>query len=351
MKKVTVIGNGALSLSVAARMSNRGAAVTFVDVAGKDTTCAPAMIHVTGLEAYDAEFTEITHEYSSVAESELVVITATGSYHAKIFEKIVPMMHSGQTVLFFPACFGAINFLAAVRERNVDITVCEAVSFVCVCEMQGKDTLCIQNLKNSMRLAVKPADRTADTIDELNTYFDVFTPARNFLETSLDNMNMTLHPLPLLLNVSAAERNTDTFRHYIDGISPTVGRLTEQLDCERMQIGEAFGLNLTCAYDQLVQYYGERNLPTLTEYTSSELGPYTAVKGYGLESRYICEDVPYLLVAAAALGKSCGVKTPVMDLCITLASMISQKDYAKEGYSLERMGLNGLSCDEIIKSI
>lgn len=351
MKKVTVIGNGALSLSVAARIASRGASVTFVDVSGKETPRAEATLHVTGIEQGDVVFREITHCYDSVTDAELVVITATGSHHAKIFEHVVPLIRDGQTVLFFPACFGAINFLAAIRERGVDVTVCEAVSFVCVCEMQGKDTLCIQNLKNSMRLAVKPAARTEETIDELNRYFDVFTPARNFLETSLDNMNMTLHPLPLLLNIASAERDAASFRHYIDGISPTVGRLMEQLDAERMQVGKAFGLHLTSAYDQLVEYYGERHLPSLTEYASSEAGPYPAVKGYGLDSRYICEDVPFLLVAAAALGKSCGLSTPVMDLCITLASMISDRDYAAEGYSLERMGLNGLSCEEILQLV
>ena len=351
MKKVTVIGNGALSLSVAARMANRGAAVTFVDAVGKEAPRAPAVLHVTGLETYDADFVAITHGYDSVPDADMVVITATGSNHAEIFRETVPLIQNGQTVLFFPACFGAVNFLTAIRDRGVDVTVAEAVSFVCVCEMQGADTLCIQNLKNSMRLAVKPAERTEETIAVLNRYFDIFTPARNFLETSLDNMNMTLHPLPLLLNIASAERDTRSFRHYIDGISPTVGRLMEQLDAERMAIGKTFGLHLTSAYDQLVEYYGERHLPSLAEYASSELGPYPAVKGYGLDSRYIVEDIPYLLVAAAALGKSCGVPTPVMDLCITLGSMISDRDYAKEGYSLARMGLQGLSCEEILQRV
>jgi len=351
MKKVTVIGNGALSLSVAARMADRGAAVTFVDVVGKEEPRSPTVLHVAGLENYDAVFAAVTHGYDSVPDADLVVITATGSHHAKIFRETVPLIRNGQTVLFFPACFGAINFLAQIRDRGIDVTVAEAVSFVCVCEMQGADTLCIQNLKNSMRLAVKPTERTEETIEALNRYFEIFTPARNFLETSLDNMNMTLHPLPLLLNISAAERDTQSFRHYIDGISPTVGRIMEQLDAERMRIGETFGLQLTRAYDQLVEYYGERNLPSLAEYASSEEGPYPAVKGYGLDSRYIVEDIPYLLVAAAALGKSCGVQTPVMDLCIALASMISARDYTQEGYSLKRMGLEGLSCEEILQRV
>ena len=349
--KVTVIGNGALSLSVAARIASRGAAVTFVDAAGKAVPRPTPVLHVSGLENYTAALAAWSNDYASVSDADLVVVAATGSNHAGIFENIVPLIRNGQIILFFPACFGAINFLSAIRGKGMDVTVCESVSFVCVCEMLDADSITVQNLKNSMGLAVKPAERTEETIRILNRFFDIFAPAKNFLETSLNNINMTLHPLPLLLNVSAAEHNARSFRHYIDGISPTVGRLMEQLDEERLQIGKAFGLQLTSAYDQLVEYYGRRPLYSLTEYASSEQGPYTAVKGYDLKSRYICEDVPYLLVAAAELGKRCGVRTPTMDLCIALASMISERDYIREGYSLERMGLKGLDCGEILQLV
>ena len=125
----------------------------------------------------------------------------------------------------------------------------------------------------------------------------------------------------------------------------------ERVDEERMAIGDAFGLQLTSAYDQLVQYYGERNLPSLWEYASSLNGPYTQVKGFGLNSRYVEEDIPYLLVAAAELGKSCGVTTPTMDLCVQLASALMKTDYIQKGYSLKRMGFEGLSKEEILRLV
>ena len=101
----------------------------------------------------------------------------------------------------------------------------------------------------------------------------------------------------------------------------------------------------------MVTYYGERGLKTLGEYASSEKGPYTSVKGYGLNSRYVVEDVPYLLVAAASLEKSCGIPTPIMDVCINLASAIMQTDYVKYGYSLENMGLKGFTKEEIYQRV
>ncbi|MEA5059167.1 MAG: NAD/NADP octopine/nopaline dehydrogenase family protein [Candidatus Pelethousia sp.] len=350
-QRVTVIGNGALSLSVAAQFANRGATVVYVDAVAKEAQRAPAEIHVIGLESYTAHFAAITHRYDSISLSDLLVIATTASFHAEIFEQAAPFIRDGQTIVFFPACFGAIGFAAYMQKRAVDVTVCEAASFICVCEMQGKDTICMQNKKSSVRLAVKPAKRMHDTIAMLNKTFDVFQPAGSFLETSLDNINLTLHPLPLLLNIAAAERDPQSFHHYTDGISPTVGRLMERLDSERLSVGNAFGLKLTSAYDQLVQYYGERGLDSLAAYASSSRGPYTEVKGYGLDSRYVREDVPYLLVEAAALGKCAGVETPVMNLCINLASLVTGIDYSREGATLERTGMAKLTKDEILKRI
>jgi len=346
---VTVIGTDALSLCLAAQMAHHDAGVVYVD-ARKGTAVqeldAP-WIRVTGEADYSSRLTKITSSYSSVAESGIVVIAAPASYHPDVFEQVIPLIHSGQTFVLFPACFGAINLKRAALWKNCDITICEAVSFLNVCEMQGENTVFIQSEKSSMRMAVSPSERTRETLELLNRYFGILSHAENFLETSMDNINMVLHPLPLLLNIRYADTNISEFRHYVDGVTPTVGKLLEQLDEERLAIGNAFGLNLNSALFQLKEYYGDRNLPSLTEYVSSESGPYPLVKGYGLDSRYITEDVPFLLVAAASLGKACGIETPVMDLCIHLAALIHQTDYSAIGCTLEKMGLENRTPSEI----
>ena len=350
-KNVTVIGNGPLSLSIAARAAARGAAVTYIDLQKKMQTGYQVPVEVTGIEEYVVNFKEVTQSFDPVSDAEIIMVTVTGSAHDVVFEDVVPKVKSEQIVAFFPACFGAINFLAKLHQSGKDATVCEAVSFPCVCAGKSPQSIHVQNIKSSLRMAVYPTAKTDAVISMLNQYFDIFEPAKNFLETSMDNMNMTLHPLPVLLNVAWVEKNADSFRHYVDGISPAVGRLMERVDEERMAIGDAFGLQLTSAYDQLVQYYGERNLPSLWEYASSLNGPYTEVKGFGLYSRYVEEDIPYLLVAAAELGKSCGVATPMMDMCVQLASALMKTDYIQKGYSLKRMGFEGLSKEEILRLV
>ena len=45
----------------------------------------------------------------------------------------------------------------------------------------------------------------------------------------------------------------------------------------------------------------------------------------------------------AAVGAMLGVRTPVIDALITLASASSGVDYSREGLSLEKMGLANIS--------
>ena len=58
-----------------------------------------------------------------------------------------------------------------------------------------------------------------------------------------------------------------------------------------------------------------------------------------LDHRYIKEDVGYGLVPMSEIGGLMGVKTPVMDALITLASVALGIDFRSEGLTLEKMGL------------
>ncbi len=334
--KVTVIGNGVLSLSVAAQVAKKCDETVYVDLSRKDVVDAENFaVNVVGAEEYSTIIKKVTKNFDSVDTADVVMIAVTASQHQKVFENIRSFLHDGQTVVFFPACFGAVNFVKIIKEMNIDITVCEAVSFLYVCSQTDENTIYVQAIKNSMKMAVTPKEKTDQTISFLENWFKGLIPAKSLLETSLDNMNLTLHPLPILLNLSAVEKNEKDFYHYTQGVSPSVGKLMEKMDEERMNIGKALGIKLTSAYDQLVKYYGERNLPSVTEYISSEKGPYTDVKGFGLGSRYIDEDVPYLLVAASSIARHCSVETPVIDLAIKLASLIREVDYMQIGYNFD----------------
>ena len=60
-----------------------------------------------------------------------------------------------------------------------------------------------------------------------------------------------------------------------------------------------------------------------------------------LDARYVTEDVPYGLVPIAELGRLASVPTPVAQALTVLASAALGRNFAGEGRTLERMGLEG----------
>jgi opine dehydrogenase len=63
------------------------------------------------------------------------------------------------------------------------------------------------------------------------------------------------------------------------------------------------------------------------------------------------EDVGYGIVPMAAMGELAGVKTPVIDALITLASTAVGTDLRATGLTLDRMGLAGLAATDLQKFI
>ena len=126
----------------------------------------------------------------------------------------------------------------------------------------------------------------------------------------------------------------------------TLEAVIEDVDKERLCIGEALGIDLPSGVDMMVESgYGPRG--TLWESLNGSAG-LTPVKGPdSLANRYVTEDIPYGLVAWASLGHAVGVATPVMDALIDIGGAIMGKNCWQDGRNLEKMGLAGMDLKQI----
>ena len=59
------------------------------------------------------------------------------------------------------------------------------------------------------------------------------------------------------------------------------------------------------------------------------------------------EDVPYGLVPLKYFARLAGVPTPTMDAVITMASVLNKTDYRMTGRTVESLGFEGKTPDEI----
>ena len=63
----------------------------------------------------------------------------------------------------------------------------------------------------------------------------------------------------------------------------------------------------------------------------------------------LTEDIPYLFVPFCELAKICGVQVPAAEALITLANLYNDVDYRKTGRTLEKIGFNHWTKQEILE--
>jgi opine dehydrogenase len=209
----------------------------------------------------------------------------------------------------------------------------------------------IYKKKSRLKIASSPSRNNPQVLDIMNDIFAGyvhFIPGKNLLEIDLDNPNQTLHPLPVLLNYGGIENNPETFRHYMDGITPLISEKMMQMDAERLAIGKAFSLELSSTLEQLKMYYGDNDTQTYFEFVNSPQSPYKDVVGHNVRSRYLTEDVPGLNVTAWQLAQKAAVETPIIELTVRLASWLHGVDYIATGTNLEKLGIADKTIEEIV---
>jgi opine dehydrogenase len=155
-------------------------------------------------------------------------------------------------------------------------------------------------------------------------------------------MNPIGHVPTYLLNLGRVESALPTGHFdWHDWETPKIKKVSHAIDTERVRVAEAMGVRAYSDVELTHMWYAGEPWkiiqPTGAIPQNSETVPL----------RYIVEDVPHGLVPTASLGRLLGIPTPVTDSLINLASSIQGVDYWQEGRTLDKLGLAGLTVDEI----
>ncbi len=166
------------------------------------------------------------------------------------------------------------------------------------------------------------------------------------LHTGLNNMGAIFHPALTILNAGWIEASHGDFQFYIDGVTPSVSRVLETLDRERVTVASSLGIRARTAQEWLELAYNVSG-ETLHEKIHNQSGYYGIKAPATLNHRYIFEDVPMSLVPIAALGERYGVSTAGINSVIRLACILHRTDYWRRGRTLQKLGLKELSVSEL----
>jgi opine dehydrogenase len=349
--RVSILGAGNGGCTMAADLAVRGVPCTLFELPAFEDVIAPireaGVLQLTGaLGDRTVPAPPLTTDFGEAVEGAGVVVLAVPAFAQETFARgCAPHLREGQVVVLTPGSTGgALAVAATLRGAGAPagIVVAETLSLPYACRKLAPNHLHVGGVKRNMPVAAFPAVDTARVLVALEPVFPgMLAAAPHVLDTSLNNPNAMAHPLPVLLNTGWIEVTGGDFRFYTDGVSPSVARVMDLLDADRLAILAALGLDPVPAIEWDRRLYG------LTGDTTYELNQQSWVHRDirapdRVRTRYLTEDVPYGLAPMASIAQELGVAVPMIDLVVDLACAVLGEDLRAGARTAASLGLAGL---------
>jgi opine dehydrogenase len=287
----------------------------------------------------------------ALQDAELIYVVGPAYSTAPFGQAVRGKLRAGQTVIVTPGSSGgALEFKrAAGLELDDDaVRVAETSTLHYAVRLTAPGTVRVfLKLKAGNLLAALPGQHTDSILQLVSDVYPSMEPAKNVMQTSLQNANPVIHPAVTLANAARIEGTGGDFLFYEEGVSDATGRWIEAVDRERIAIGAKMGI--TVLPDPVL---GMRQGYMLADNYGEAYRRAPGFLGIGaqpqLDHRYLNEDVGYGLVFMSGLARQLGVDTPTMDAVIHLASVLMGREYAAEAIRTPlSLGIGDLSAEAL----
>lgn len=366
-KNVTVIGAGNAGLTAAYHLSLHGCNVCLYGSPGFDEPLDD-IEQKGGIEAV-SELAELPMSFSgfepihtlsrdmaeAVAFADILLLPVPSFAQNVLFDEMLPYLTDEHIIVLMPGNYGSLTLKKRMLDKGYDTlnpTFIDAISSPWACRITGPAQIAIMGLKEFLPVAVMPASKTDSTVERLQEVLPLpLTSLSNVIAAGLENINFGGHPLLTTLNMGLLENFEGDFNYYKDCSSPATARAAAVMEQERMAVGKALGIELTPELDAMNALYGTDAKSVYEFNRSSETHGKITSAPDSSKHRYITEDAPYLLVPCHEFGRLAQVPTPMVNACLTIDNAYNQTDYFQEGRTLEKMGLSGMTVEQIISYV
>jgi opine dehydrogenase len=275
-----------------------------------------------------------------------VIVMGPTQAHENMAATVAPYLTAEQ--ILFAAPGHTLTLLPNTLRRlgHARPVTCESATLPYICRKVSPERVKVSRKAAKLKFAAFPAERTHELAERLRPLFPQLSPVPSVLDTVFPYTNAIHHPPALLCNIGRVESTGGDYCHYYEGITPSVGRIIDGLDAERMAVATAYGSRVDCLSDYFFQigYTDERGRDGGTAYDvfhNSEPNRWIRAP-QSIDHRFFNEDVPFGLVPLTELGRLAGVLMPVSQAVITLTALATGKRYQESGLTLARMGIEGL---------
>ncbi len=388
-KPIAVLGAGAVSKAQAADCALAGAKVRICDLQpfAKKTLFG---IKEKGIKLFGDQLNLYGFERSGVAKMELVtedvaeavkgagiVIIGTPTFgHVPFFEKLIPALEDGMFIHIYPDNFGSLLLRKMMREagctKKVIIGGWSSSPYGSRVEIKGGVILpqvrVYYRAINLRGAALPMTDQEAflesskymGSMDAV-THGDGAVSGQTVMDTGFSNVNPVLHCPGTILGVGTMENwgviyGEDKYQYsiYSHAYCPSIAKVQYSFYQEQCRLAEAMGVGIQ---DFEKKQFFSRESILGPEYMGPDyIIPYDqqdyiqfGTGPFSIDNRYITEDIPVGCHTYHELGKKYGVKTPVIDAMINLASAMMETDYYDKGYTLDYLGIGHMDKEQLLK--
>ena len=292
--------------------------------------------------ALDQQLTLVGDLAQALEGAQLVVIPLPATTHQALAADVAPLLRDGQVVFLPPGTFGSYVFAKAMHVwgNHAEVAFAETGTLPYLVRKHGPDQLVISAYATRLPTGVLPSRLSAHAFAVLREAYPSVEPIEDALSGALMNAGPIIHPPLILMNAGPLE-HFDSWDIHNEGTQPSIRRVTNQLDAERMRVREALG-------------YPAPHFPLADHYNTDQGDEWMYGRGaHGKltdsgdwrekidlqQHRYMLEDTRLGLSLLVSVGRWAGVPTPVAEGLLALASAVTGRDLYSEGRTLDNLGL------------
>jgi opine dehydrogenase len=276
----------------------------------------------------------------AVKKADVILVVTPASAHKSIARKIAPYLKKDQIILLNPGrTFGAIEFLQIIKDQigSFPIFIAETQTMLFTSRQLKKNKVQILKIKDSVKFCAYPEKYTFFVYDTLHEIFPQLIPADDYLQMTLNNIGMLLHPTLSVLNSGMMDIGKN-FKFYSEGATKRTCEVLENLQMEINQIMSKLNLKQFNFNRWAKRSYGV-NGKNIYEAIQKIIAYKDISAPKYLITRYLTEDVPTGLVPISSLAEFLGIKTPIIDSVINLSSLLCGMDFKKTGRTITTLAL------------
>jgi opine dehydrogenase len=279
----------------------------------------------------------------AVRGAELILCPAPATAQADIAKVLAPHLVDGHVVFLPPATFGSVLFAKAARDSGnpADVAFSETGTLPWLTRKHGPCEVAITVRAKRLPTGVFPLTHKGHALAVISKAFPgVIEDCGDALSGALMNAGPVIHPPLITMNAGPLE-HFDRWDIHKEGTQPSIRRVHDALDAERIAIREELGYKaphfpLSDHYRTSNWMYGNLAHEKLVD--SGDWHEHLDLKSH----RYMREDVALGLALIVSLGEWAGVPCPVAAGLLAIGSAAAGSDFRRDGRTLETLGLAGM---------